>query len=248
VAAELSEIYSGLAGRKRPPRRAEPLGDRPWIVADLHMHTSWSHDCAVDAGELVEHAISEGLGAIAVTDHNVFGGALEAVDYAEGRDLIVIPGEEVKTDGQGEVIGLFLQREIPRGMSFGDTVAAIREQDGLVYVPHPFDRLHAIPDPRTLHRHVADIDVLEVYNARLLFEGYNDEALRFARKYNLTMGAGSDAHVLQGVGTGALRMRAFRDPEEFLISLRTAEVLRRPKSLAYLQSLKWVAQVKEKVR
>ena len=248
VAAELAEIYSGLAGRKRPPRRAEPLGDRPWIIADLHMHTSWSHDCAVDAGELVDHAIAEGLGAIAVTDHNVFGGALEAVDYAEGRDLIVIPGEEVKTDAQGEVIGLFLQREIPRGMSFGDTVAAIREQDGLVYVPHPFDRLHAIPDPRTLHRHVADIDVLEVYNARLLFEGYNDEALRFARKYNLTMGAGSDAHVLQGVGTGALRMRAFRDPEEFLISLRTAEVLRRPKSLAYLQSLKWVAQVKEKVR
>ena len=95
---------------------------------------------------------------------------------------------------------------------------------------------------------LADIDVLEVYNARLLFEAYNDEALRFARKYNLTMGAGSDAHVLQGVGTGALRMRAFRDPEEFLISLRTAEVLRRPKSLAYLQSLKWVAQVKERVR
>jgi predicted metal-dependent phosphoesterase TrpH len=248
VAAELAEMYSGLAGRKRPPRRAEPLGDRPWIIADLHMHTSWSHDCAVDAGELVDHAIAEGLGAIAVTDHNVFGGALEAVDYAEGRDLTVIPGEEVKTDAQGEVIGLFLQREIPRGMSFGDTVAAIREQDGLVYVPHPFDRLHAIPDPRTLHRHVADIDVLEVYNARLLFEGYNDEALRFARKYNLTMGAGSDAHVLQGVGTGALRMRAFRDPEEFLISLRSAEVLRRPKSLAYLQSLKWVAQVKEKVR
>ena len=72
--------------------------------------------------------------------------------------------------------------------------------------------MHAIPDPRTLHRHLADIDVLEVYNARLLFEGYNDEALRFARKYNLTMGAGSDAHVLQGVGTGALRMRAFTRP------------------------------------
>ena len=64
--------------------------------------------------------------------------------------------------------------------------------------------------------------MLEVYNARLLFEAYNDEALRFARKYDLTMGAGSDAHVLQGVGTGALRMRAFDGPEEFLVSLRTA--------------------------
>jgi predicted metal-dependent phosphoesterase TrpH/glycosyltransferase involved in cell wall biosynthesis len=248
VARELESVYNALGTRRRKRRQAEPLGDRPWLIVDLHMHTSWSHDCSIDAAELVDHAEAEGLGAIAVTDHNVFGGALETVDYARGRDLVVIPGEEVKTDNQGEVIGLFLEREIPRGMSFGDTIAAIREQGGLVYVPHPFDRLHAIPDPRTLHRHLADIDVLEVYNARLLFEAYNDEALRFARKYNLTMGAGSDAHVLQGVGTGALRMRAFHDPEEFLISLRTAEVLRRPKSLAYLQSLKWVAQVKEKVR
>ena len=108
--------------------------------------------------------------------------------------------------------------------------------------------MHAIPFPATLHRHLHEIDVLEVYNARLLFEGYNDEAARFARKYSLPAGAGSDAHVLQGVGTGALRMRAFEGPEEFMVALRSAEVLRRPKSLAYLQSLKWVAQVKEKVR
>ena len=65
-----------------------------------------------------------------------------------------------------------------------------------------------------------------MYNARLLFEGYNDEAVRFARKYNLTAGAGSDAHVLQGVGTGAVRMRRFEGPEEFLVSLRSAEILR----------------------
>ena len=197
---------------------------------------------------LLDHAESEGLGAIAVTDHNVFAGAQEVVELARGRDLVVIPGEEVKTDSQGEVIGLFLREEIPRGMSFGDTIAAIKAQGGLVYLPHPFDRMHAIPDPATLHRHLGTIDVFEVYNARLLFETYNDEALRFARKYNLTMGAGSDAHVLQGVGTGALRMRAFDGPEEFLLSLRTAEILRRPKSLLYLQSLKWAAQAKERVR
>jgi predicted metal-dependent phosphoesterase TrpH len=248
VARELEDLYASLPARRRKRPTSDPLADRPWIVADLHMHTSWSHDCSIDALELVDHAEAEGLGAIAVTDHNVFGGALEAVDHAAGRDLVVIPGEEVKTDTHGEVIGLFLEGEIPRGMSFADTVAAIREQGGLVYVPHPFDRMHAIPGPKMLHRHLAEIDVLEVYNARLLFETYNDEALRFAQKYNLTMGAGSDAHVLQGVGTGAVRMRAFADPEEFLLSLRTAEILRRPKSLAYLQSLKWVAQVKERVR
>jgi predicted metal-dependent phosphoesterase TrpH len=251
VASQLDAIYTGLT-RKQRQRRArsedDPLSGRDWIVVDLHMHTSWSHDCSIETEDLVDHAEAIGLGAIAVTDHNAYGGALEAVELARTRDLIVIPGEEVKTRDQGEIIGLFLEEEIPRGMSFEETLAAIRDQGGLVYLPHPFDRMHAIPDPATLHRNVSEIDVFEVFNARLLRESFNDEALRFARKYRLLQGAGSDAHVLQGVGTGAVRMRRFDGPEDFLLSLRSAEILRRPKSLAYLQSLKWVAQVKEKVR
>jgi predicted metal-dependent phosphoesterase TrpH len=248
LADRVEEVYGRVTGRRRGTQAPSSRDDRDWIVADLHLHTHWSHDCSTDIGELLDHAEAEGLGAIAVTDHNVLGGALEAVERARGRKLVVIPGEEIKTDGQGEVIGLFLQEEIPRGMTFADTVAAIRAQGGLVYVPHPFDRMHSIPDAETLHRHLAEIDVLEVYNARLLFETYNEEALRFARKYNLTAAAGSDAHVLPGVGTGAVRMRRFNGPEEFLVSLRSAEILRRPKSLAYLQGLKWVAQAKERVR
>ena len=248
VARELDALYGSLAQRRRPTRRLDPLADREWILCDLHTHTSWSHDCAVDAADLVMYAEALGLGAIAVTDHNAFGGALEAAQLARDRDLLVIPGEEIKTDSQGEVIGLFLREEVPRGLSFADTIAAIKVQDGIVYLPHPFDRLHSIPDPATLHRHLADLDVFEVYNARLLFEAFNDEAARFARKYNLTVGAGSDAHVLQGLGTGALRMRRFEGPEEFLLSLRTAHVLRRPRSLVYLQGLKWMAQAKERVR
>ena len=242
---ELERVYGSVLGRRRAPERSDPLGDRPFILCDLHMHTEHSHDCAVPVAELLDYAQTQGLGAIAITDHNVFGGAQEAVELARGRKLVVIPGEEVKTDS-GEVIGLFLKAEIPRGMSMQDTIAAIREQNGVVYLPHPFDRLHSIPDARTLHRFLADIDIFEVYNARLLFEGFNDESLRFARKYNLTMGAGSDAHVLQGVGTGLVRMRAFETPEEFLWSLRSAEILRRPKSLVYLQGLKWVAQARER--
>jgi predicted metal-dependent phosphoesterase TrpH/glycosyltransferase involved in cell wall biosynthesis len=248
LADHVEAVYERLASRRRSATSRPPLEDRDWIAADLHLHTSWSHDCSIDVEDLLDHAEAQGLGAIAVTDHNVFGGALEAVELAGGRRLVVIPGEEVKTAEQGEVIGLFLRDEIPRGMSFEETVAAIRAQGGLVYLPHPFDRMHAIPKPETLHRHLAEIDVFEVYNARLLFEAYNDEALRFARKYNLTQGAGSDAHVLAGVGTGAMRMRRFSGPEEFLVSLHDAEVLRRPKSLVYLQGLKWVAQAKERVR
>ena len=239
------DVYRAVVARRRRPVAADPLAGRPFVVCDLHMHTAHSHDCSVPVAALLEQAEAEGLGAVAITDHNTFAGAREALALASGRDLTVIPGEEVKTTA-GEVIGLFLTQEIPRGMTMGDTIAAIREQGGVVYLPHPFDRLHAIPDSRTLHRHLAEIDVFEVYNAKLLRDTFNDEALRFARKYNLMVGAGSDAHVLQAVGTGAVRMRAFSDPEEFLISLRFAEVLRRPKSLVYLQGLKWMAQARDR--
>src|SRR5262249_40765885 len=113
AAQELDEIYRGLTSRRRTQRKADPLADRDWVVVDLHLHTSWSHDCQIPVEDLLDHAEAEGLGAIAVTDHNVFGGAREAVELARKRNLVVIPGEEVKTDGQGEVIGLFRSEERP---------------------------------------------------------------------------------------------------------------------------------------
>ena len=141
VAKELATLYTRLSGKRRdgpqPTAADDPLEGRDWVVVDLHMHTDWSHDCSTPVTDLLDHAEEIGLEGIAITDHNVFGGALEAVELARDRELIVIPGEEVKTDGQGEVIGLFLEEEIPRGMSFGDTIEAIREQGGLVYLPHP---------------------------------------------------------------------------------------------------------------
>ena len=208
------------------------------------MHTSWSHDCTIDPEELLDHAEAIGLGAIAVTDHNVFGGALEAVELARDRDLIVIPGEEIKTDGQAEVIGLVLSEEIPRGMSFAATVAAIRAQDGVVYLPHPFDRLHSVPDPGAAPAPRGHRRVRGLQRAAPL-RGVQRRGAPLRAQVRPDHGRRSDAHVLQGVGTGGVRMQRFDDPEEFLLSLRTAEVLRRPKSLAYLQSLKWMAQVKK---
>ena len=96
-----------------------------------------------------QRALELGLGAIAVTDHNTIAGGVAARAYVEehGLPLHVVVGSEVKT-ATGEVIGLYLEEEIPRGMPFADTVEAIRAQGALVYVPHPFDRMHAIPDPR----------------------------------------------------------------------------------------------------
>ena len=101
-------------------------------------------DCAMPVADILERAREVGLDVVAITDHDSAAGGLEAREIADRYGVRVIVGEEVKS-GEGEVIGLFLERTIPGGMSFAETVAAIREQGGLVYVPHPFDRLHTIP-------------------------------------------------------------------------------------------------------
>jgi predicted metal-dependent phosphoesterase TrpH/glycosyltransferase involved in cell wall biosynthesis len=242
VAVELEGVYESLRAHRRP-LKAQPAPPAE-ILADLHMHTNHSHDCATGVRELVDHCIAQGLGAIAITDHNEISGALEAVELveAEGKPLTVIVAEEVMTS-QGEVIGMFLTEKIERGMSMADTIAAIQEQNGLVYMPHPFDRMHTIPDPATLLRNLDKIDIFEVYNSRLLFESFNADALRFATKYNLVQAAGSDAHVLPGIGTAINRFPSFDGSEEFLMAMRHNQIDRRPKSLLYLQGLKWAHQI-----
>ena len=75
---------------------------------------------------------------------------------------------------------------------------------------------------------VDDIDAIEVFNPRIAIPAFNEEAVRFAAKYRIVGGAGSDAHVAQGLGAVRIRMRDFDGPEEFLESLRDADIARRP--------------------
>lgn len=220
------------------PRIAAKIAQRPLIDVDLHMHTDHSHDCATPVEVLLAQARARGLGAIAVTDHNEVSGALEARAKASGIKVIV--GEEVKTKNQGEVIGLFIEQRIPPGMSFDETLDAIHAQGGIAYVPHPFDRMHSVPDYRHLLASIDRIDAIEVYNARVAIGEFNEEAARFAAKYRLPAGAGSDAHVAQGLGSVRIRMRDFDGPEEFLESLREADIVRSPSSLLFVQALKFL--------
>jgi len=244
AAAEIEEIYRALAAR-RHPRRGDPalrrrLAKRPLIDVDLHMHTDHSHDCATPAEVLLARAQAQGLGAIAVTDHNEISGALEASALAQDGGVKVIVGEEIKTAGQGEVIGLFIREKIPRDLSLKETVAEIKRQGGLVYVPHPFDRIHSVPDYQHLLTILDDVDAIEVFNPRVAIGAFNDEAVRFAAKYRIVAGAGSDSHVAQGLGSVRIRMRDFDGPKEFLQSLRDADILTRPSSLLYVQALKFL--------
>ena len=204
------------------------------------MHTDHSGDCATPVEALLGEAKARGLGAIAVTDHNEISGALDARAKAAEYGVKVIVGEEVKTADQGEVIGLFIEEKIPRGMTLEETIAEIRRQGGIVYVPHPFDRMHAVPDYEHLLGVVEDIDAIEVYNPRVAIGSFNEEAVRFAGKYRIVGGAGSDSHVAQGLGSVRISMRDFDGPEEFLESLRDADIIRKPASLVYVQALKFL--------
>ena len=154
--------------------------------------------------------------------------------------LKVIVAEEVKTAEQGEVIGLFIEEKIPRGLSMAETVAEIKRQGGIVYVPHPFDRMHAVPDYEHLLAVLDDVDAIEVFNPRVAIQEFNEEAARFASKYRIVAGAGSDSHVAQALGSVRIRMRDFDGAEEFLESLRDADIVRNRKSLFYVQTLKFI--------
>jgi predicted metal-dependent phosphoesterase TrpH/glycosyltransferase involved in cell wall biosynthesis len=243
AADEVEAIY-----RRAASRRHQPSGDgevrrriarRRLIEVDLHMHTDHSPDCATPVEVLLQTARDRGLGAIAITDHNEISGALAAREVAEEMgDLKVIIAEEVKTAEQGEVIGLFLERKIERGMTMAETIAEIRRQGGLVYVPHPFDRLHSVPDYEHLLEIVEQIDILEVFNPRVAFSAFNEEAERFARKYRIVPGAGSDSHVAQGLGSVRVRIHDFEGAQEFLEAMRDADITRKHKNLVYVQALK----------
>jgi glycosyltransferase involved in cell wall biosynthesis len=242
AADEFEALYERIAARRHeangPATLRRRLLERDFIHVDLHMHTDHSPDCATPVDTLLDSAKRVGLGAIAITDHNEISGALEARSRADGIKVIV--AEEVKTADQGEVIGLFIEEKIPRGLTLQDTIAEIRRQGGLVYVPHPFDRMHAVPDYEHLLDVVEDIDVIEVFNPRVAFSAFNEEAARFAAKYRIVAGAGSDSHVAQGLGSVKIRMRDFDGPEEFLESLRDADIVRKRQSLLYVQALKFI--------
>jgi predicted metal-dependent phosphoesterase TrpH len=245
VTDQLEAIYRRLLARRHDPigdpEVRERISSRPLIEVDLHMHTDHSGDCATPVDVLLQTARDRGLGAIAITDHNEVSGALEARKIAEEMgDIKVIVAEEVKTAEQGEVIGLFLEEKIPKGLTMAETIAEIRRQGGLVYVPHPFDRFHSVPDYEHLLDIVEEIDLLEVFNPRVALTAFNEEAVRFASKYRIVPAAGSDSHVAQGLGSVRQRIHDFDGPAEFLEAMRDADITRKHKNLVYVQTLKFL--------
>lgn len=190
-----------------------------WQV-DLHVHTCYSPDSLMRLDQVVAAVARRGLGALAITDHNAIDGALALAKVAP---FPVIVGEEIDT-GDGEVIGLFLHEFIAPRLGPHETVRLIKQQGGVVYVPHPFDS-HRFPlRELVLEALVPQIDLIEVLNARVNRSAFNARAQTFARQHNLPGGAGSDAHTPGEIGRAYVAMEPFVGREDFLSGIARATV------------------------
>ncbi len=192
------------------------------IRMDMHTHCEASPDSRTPVAVQARAIRQAGLDVVCATDHNTIDGALQLRELADGFRVVV--GEEVSTR-DGEVIGLFLERPVPRGLSAEETIERIREQGGLVCVPHPFshNRLSHIRRD-ALERVAASVDCVEVFNAREVFAGDNRRAADFARARGLAGAVGSDAHRPWELGRAWIEVDAFDGRDDFLAALRAGTV------------------------
>lgn len=167
---------------------------------DLHIHSRYSHDGVLDPAKIVEIAKRIGLGGIAITDHNTIKGGEEAKQY-ESEDFQVIIGAEIMTE-KGEIIGLFLTKEI-NSRVFERAIGEIREQNGMVVIPHPFDALRKSAF-RITEQYISLVDAIEGFNSRCVLQMFNRKAIEFAHHHKLPVVGGSDAHYANEVGLGGI--------------------------------------------
>ena len=192
-----------------------------WWRVDMHAHTRVSFDSLNRPEAMLAAARERGIDRLVITDHNRIDGALLLRQMDAER---IIVGEEVKTAEGVDIIGIFLEELIPKGTPVQETCRRIRDQGGVVYIPHPFD-LHRSGAGPLLDEIEEWVDVVEVHNARCLRAESNRRADAWADTRCKLKGAGSDAHTIREIGRGFVEVPPFApDRESFLAALRLGRV------------------------
>ena len=188
----------------------------------MHTHTEYSPDSRTTLAAQAAALKAAGIDVVCATDHNTIEGALRLREIADGVRVIV--GEEISSR-DGEIIGLFLEKPVPRDRSAEETIALIHEQGGLVSVPHPFSRNRLYHIKRAaLERVYGQIDCIEVFNAREAFAGDNRRAEAFAKDKDIPGAVGSDAHRVSEIGRAWIEMDEFEGRDDFIGALRGGNV------------------------
>lgn len=197
------------------------MSEDPLVRLDLHLHTRASWDCLSDPEAILERARERGIHRLAMTDHNLLELSLA---MHQKHPETVIPGEEVRTREGIDLIGLYISNEIPRGTPAEEACERIRDDGGIIYLPHPY-----APGKGQSGRHAealaSRVDVVEVFNARLHPGRLNEPALELARTHGKLHGAGSDAHTVGEVGGGWVEVPIHENrPEALLHALSQGRV------------------------
>lgn len=188
---------------------------------DLHVHTCFSYDSWLSLEALTDAVIRRKLGGVAVLDHDEIEGALRLRASAPFK---VIVGEEIGTQ-QGGLGALFIEQRIPPHLTVEETIARIREQKGLVFVPHPLSR--RVPgriELRKLREIVSQVDVIEGYNARAPLACDDLGAREFARRHRIPVVAGSDGHFALEIGRAWTEVEGFDSAQELVRMLSRARL------------------------
>ncbi len=168
---------------------------------EFHIHTRFSSD-SIDTKFFIKLMCKlKKINCIAITDHNEVKGALKYKQYFEKKGIKVIVGEEIFTK-DGEIIGLFLDKKIQPNMSLENTIKEIRKQNGIVYVPHPYDekRKKTVLNYEKLKKCKNDIDLIEIHNGRNISLEYSKIQSKIAKELNINPVIGSDAHCFIELG------------------------------------------------
>ncbi len=207
------------------------------LRADFHVHTTFSKDCETSLEKLIARCLETKINCIAVSDHGTIEGALKMQSLAPFK---VIVAEEILTDN-GEIIGMFLKEGIPSHIPLEEAIARIKDQDGLICLPHPFDPLRGLKlNGNRIEKLAEQVDIIEVFNARSPFFRPARKARELALKHNLPETVASDAHSTKEIGRTYVEMPEFNDKDEFLQALREGKMFKHRSSFLVHFKTTWI--------
>ncbi|MBD3254483.1 MAG: PHP domain-containing protein [Candidatus Lokiarchaeota archaeon] len=188
------------------------------LKLDLHLHTIYSGDSLITPKEAVSFAKKKGLDGIAITDHNTLKALEIAKKENNSSELMIIPGMEIETN-IGEILALFISEEISlKDNRFFSVIEDVKEKNGLVVIPHPFDFLRSnhlkmsiVEEFSNLKRY---IDGIEIINSRIILKYCVKRAIEFNERYDFFETGGSDAHTKEEIGNGYTLVNGISDKSQ----------------------------------
>ena len=190
------------------------------VKIDFHIHTNYSPDSTISVPSLAKKAKKLGI-TPTITDHY----SMRGIPEMEKQGLNFIPGEELRVatpHGKADLIGLFMNEEIPKNTDVYEALDQLKSQGALTYAPHPFDVIRAgINDEKILKK----IQIIEVFNSHCLSQ-FDRKAEKFAKRKGKLQAAGSDAHFLFEFGTTFVELELDElEPKKLINALKTGKIV-----------------------